>query len=242
MKISFLVALAVATVAFAAPPHDLKDSEKFYRPRECSGSAKYKVTITNFLTGDGTFKGIIPEGGLVFSPLTGAGHSTKISLAVLRSFPSDSVIRIAEAGDNSELLAEIPALTEAGLVKSAAAAEGPTMPGTQTELEFEVDCERPYISVVGMLAPSPDWVVAVSNFMAVRYGRFVEGGHGFLFVYDAGTDAGPAPPASIFTDPMDFSLDVPQEPRRVMHPLAESEEDPGFNGRAVGKYVIQRVA
>ncbi|KAI0563382.1 Spondin [Gracilaria domingensis] len=203
------------------------------RQRMCTGEADYVVNFTNLLTPE-RFGDAIPEGGLVYSPLAGASHSNRISLLTVRSLASPQVEQIAETGDNGRFVALAEGLVGKG-VKNVSAAMGPTMPGNYTALKFTVDCEHPFITVVSMIAPSPDWLVQISNINLVRRGSFIKRRSGRLIAYDAGTDDG-----GDFTNPADASLDMPTEPQLNIAPLVEDETD-AFDGRFVGKYVITKV-
>ncbi|KAI0563379.1 elongation factor Ts [Gracilaria domingensis] len=197
--------------------------------------AVYKITFRNLLT-PAQFGKVIPDGGLVFSPMTGASHSNRISLLTVRGFASPQVEQIAETGDNGRLVKLAEHLRDAKKgVKTVVAANGPTLPGNRTTLRFEVDCKHPFITFVGMIAPSPDWLVLIANRNLYENGGFVRSVWGKLIAYDAGTDDG-----GDFTDPVDASLDMPTEPPMNIAPLEEDETDP-FNGRTVGSFYIKRL-
>lgn len=230
---SLLFALVLIGTASASQRTGMRQTR---RMRTCSGQAEYVVNFTNFLT-PRRFGRRIPKTGLVYSPLAGASHSNRVSLLTVRSLASPQVEQIAETGQNGRFVALAEHLrdTEQG-VKTVAGADGPTMPGNSTTLRFTVDCEHPFITVVGMIAPSPDWLVQVSNVNLVRRGRFISFRRGRLIAYDAGTDDG-----AEFTSPTDASLDMPSEPQKNIAPLVEDDTDP-FNGRFIGVYTIRRVA
>lgn len=121
-------------------------------------------------------------------------------------------------------------------VKSIVNAGAPTMPGGTTSLILDVDCEHSFVTVIGMIAPSPDWIVQVNNRNLVdTRGRFVYSVSGDMIAYDAGVDSGRE-----FTDPSDASLDIPTLPRDNIAPLVEDETD-RFQGRVVGKFSIVRM-
>ena len=98
-----------------------------------------------------------------------------------------------------------------------------------------VDCDNPYLTALSMIAPSPDWVVQISNMPLMKYGKFIKKRYGQLIAYDCGTDSG-----RDFTDPADTSLDIPTEPALNIAPLREDETD-RFGRRAVGYYKIERM-
>ena len=203
----------------------------------CSGTAKYKIVFYNFLK-PALFGDMIPEDGLVYSPLSAASHSGRVSVFTVRGFASQQVRDVAEKGDNSGVVAQVKALQKAGYVKDLTAAAGPTLPGNSTELELMVDCDNSFVTVLGMIAPSPDWIVQISNvnLYSKELDMFIPSRWGRLIAYDAGTDSG-----GDFTNPADTTLDVPTMPPMNIAPLVEDETD-AFNGKAVGKYVIKRVA
>lgn len=203
----------------------------------CSGSARYSVTFTNSLT-PRSFGDLIPaDTPIEYSPLTALSHSNRVSVLTLRGFASEAIEAIAETGDNTQLVETVTMLRDGDQgVKTVAVADGPTLPGNLTTLMLDVDCEHPFITVIGMIAPSPDWIVAIANMDLVdSRGRFVRFRAAPLNVYDAGTDDGRE-----FTDPSDLSLDLPSNPQLNIAPLVEDETD-RFEGRAVGKYIIKRL-
>lgn len=202
----------------------------------CRGNASYEVTFVNLLT-PGLFGARVPRSGLEFSPVTAVTHSNRVSLLTVRGFASAEVEAIAETGSNAALVAAARALRGAG-TRSVVSADGPTLPANATTVRVSVDCANPFLTALAMIAPSPDWIVQISNrnlFSAGR-GAFVSGVAGFLVAYDAGTDSG-----GDFTDPMDASLDVPTVPAQNIAPLVEDVTD-RFGGNVVGKYIVKRVA
>lgn len=124
------------------------------------------------------------------------------------------------------------------MVNSIITAEGPTLAGNETVLNFSADCHRNTLSVVAMIAPSPDWLVFISNMdlYSMDNGAYVAYKSGMLYAWDAGTDMG-----RLFTAPSDLSLDEPQEPVWNIAPL-EGDDTDAFFGNPVGSYVLQRTA
>lgn len=215
--------LALATVASA---------QAF---KGCSGNATYTIKFFNLLT-PGYFGDLIPGSGLVFSPLTAVSHSNRVSLLTVRGFASKEVEEVAETGNNGPLLALAERLRGRG-VRSAVGADGPTLAGNSTAVMVAADCAHPFVTVLGMIAPSPDWLVQVSNRNVVDAGTgaFVGRMEGDLIAYDAGVDDGRE-----FTPPGDASLDEPTVPQKNIAPLVEDETD-RFEGRVVGRYIIERM-
>ena len=204
--------------------------------RRCTGQAKYSLTFSNLLT-PARFGSLIPSAGLFFSPPVAVSHSNRVSLLTVRGLASPQVEEIAENGNNAPLVTLARSLESPGLVRSVSTADGPTGPGKSTTLTVTVDCERPFVTMLGMIAPSPDWIVQVSNrnMFSERSSRFVSWSSGDLIAYDAGVDSGRE-----FTDPADPSLDDPTMPPKNIAPLREDDTD-RFDGRVVGSYKFKRM-
>ena len=62
-------------------------------------------------------------------------------------------------------------------------------PGS-TQLEFEVSRDYPLVTLVTMVAPSPDWFVGVSALALFENGDWVREKEVALVPWDAGTDSG----------------------------------------------------
>lgn len=203
----------------------------------CRGTATYRVVFSNLLTSK-NFGNLIPSSGLVFSPLAGVSHSNRISFFTVRGFASKPVEILAEQGRNMPFINLARRVRrKTGKVTSVIDAGKPTMPGTATVLTLKVNCFNPSITVLGMIAPSPDWIVQINN--RIMYdtsaGRFIGQTSGDLIAYDTGVDNGRE-----FTPPLDLSLDLPTVPRKNIAPLVEDDTD-RFEGRVVGKYLIKRI-
>lgn len=74
-------------------------------------------------------------------------------------------------------------------------------------MEIKVTEEYPLVTLVTMIAPSPDWLVGVDSLNLYEDGAFVNEKTVVLYGYDAGTDSGTTysspndptdPPVSIF--------------------------------------------
>ena len=85
---------------------------------------------------------------------------------------------------------EIDRLISEGSACAAISGGGiPLSPGAVTvTLVVSQDC--PLVSVVSMIAPSPDWFVGVSGLSLLENGAWIEQRVVELFPYDAGTDSG----------------------------------------------------
>lgn len=157
----------------------------------------------------------------------------------MRGFANRPTEILAETGNNGPFIRYARRLRAQNRgVRSIVDAGAGTPPGKVTTVVLQVDCQNSFITVIGMIAPSPDWIVQISNrnLFDAATGRFISFDSGDLIAYDTGVDDGRE-----FTDPLDFSLDLPTVPQINIAPLVEDETD-RFEGRSVGRYTIQRIA
>ncbi|MDY7042546.1 MAG: spondin domain-containing protein [Chloroflexota bacterium] len=125
-----------------------------------------------------------------FSGLIGAAHSSAAHLWQEGERATPGIKNMAELGAKSPLDKEIDSLVAAGsaCAKISGGGINPS-PGVVT-LTFTVNQECPLVSVVSMIAPSPDWFVGVSGLSLYEDGKWVDEKVVQLLPYDAGTDSG----------------------------------------------------
>lgn len=127
-----------------------------------------------------------------FSGLIGAAHTPDVRLWEMGEMASPGIKNMAETGGKSPLDAEINALIDAGDACVQISGGGvPASPGT-VSVTFAASEECPVVSVVTMIAPSPDWFVGVSALSLLEDGAWVDKRVVELLPYDAGTDSGEA--------------------------------------------------
>ncbi len=141
-----------------------------------------------------------------FSPLIGATHLAATRFWEADVLASEGIERMAEEGSQSPLDAEIVAAQAAGIAETLIRGGGlPVSPGTRT-VEFDVTTAFPSVTLVTMVAPSPDWFVGVSALPLLVNGEWRTEVVVELSPWDAGTDSGASyesgnadmvPPASI---------------------------------------------
>jgi hypothetical protein len=95
---------------------------------------------------------------------------------------------MAERGRKTPLDQEVQAAIAAGTAQYLLSGSGADSPG-RAELEFDVSVEHPNVTLVTMVAPSPDWFVGVSELRLLE-GDWVGERTVALSPYDAGTDSG----------------------------------------------------
>ncbi|MFN2272085.1 MAG: spondin domain-containing protein [Anaerolineae bacterium] len=125
-----------------------------------------------------------------FSGLIGAAHRPDVRLWQVGELASPGIKNMAETGAKSPLDSEIDALIAAGggCVQISGGGVNPS-PGV-VAVTFEVSEDCPAVSVVTMIAPSPDWFLGVSALSLLEDGVWVDEKVVELFPYDAGTDSG----------------------------------------------------
>lgn len=102
---------------------------------------------------------------------------------------SAGIESMAETGGTSTLAAEISA---SGGTLAVLRGSGTNSPGSATIGRFDVQTEYPLVTLVTMIAPSPDWFAGVSGLSLLDgNGQWVEELTVTLYPLDAGSDSGP---------------------------------------------------
>lgn len=126
-----------------------------------------------------------------FSGLVGATHNSQVVFWQPGQPASAGIKNMAETGGKSPFDAEIMAQIAAGKAQHFLSGPGITNRPGEAKLEFEVSRSFPQVTLVSMVAPSPDWFVGVHNLSLLGSdGEFVPTLTHPLAVYDAGTDSG----------------------------------------------------
>jgi hypothetical protein len=125
-----------------------------------------------------------------FSGLIGTAHTPDARLWQVGELASLGIKNMAETGVKGPLGAEIDELIAAGDACVKVSGEGIHPSPGKVTVVFEVSADCPAVSVVTMIAPSPDWFVGVSALNLLEDGVWVDEKVVELFPYDAGTDSG----------------------------------------------------
>lgn len=128
--------------------------------------------------------------GAHFSGLIGATHGAGYVLFKSGAKATPGLKKLSETGKHSPLNAEIRAAIAAGKAGSLIAS-GPVfnLPRNVTT-KFKVTRAFPMVSLVAMIAPSPDWFAGVSSVALMRNGVWVKSRTITVYAWDAGTDDG----------------------------------------------------
>ncbi|MXX77101.1 MAG: hypothetical protein F4210_02260 [Holophagales bacterium] len=149
-------------------------------------SASYRLTFR------GTWTRSVTPGGVHrnahFSPLIGAAHNDQVGFWEPGGRASPQLEGVAELGRQRNLRT----LMERSRHVLAVLEKTPRRGGTaSTTIEFETTRQFPLVTLVTMIAPSPDWFVGVSGQSLLDdSGGWVDDLEVDLFPYDAGTEEG----------------------------------------------------
>ena len=129
-----------------------------------------------------------PDGSHL-SPMIAWSHTLKDTVFKSGSVASEGVEIMAETGAPTVMTEEIKALIVKGDVLDYGVGEVFFTPGEE-EVQVTVSRDAPYVTVVSMIAPSPDWFVSARNIKLYDQGRWQERILIPAPLYDAGTDDG----------------------------------------------------
>ncbi len=152
-------------------------------------SVLYRVTFEATWS-EATHPGF-PAGGH-FSSLTGLSHRAEALLFKDGEPASLGIKNMAERGNNTALRSEIDALRRRGAALSLfAGGSGTNSPGAVADT-IRLDATHSHLTVVTMIAPSPDWFAALeSENLRGPDGQWAASRRVPARSYDAGTDSGP---------------------------------------------------
>ncbi len=150
--------------------------------------ASYKLTFTAFWSEE-THPQDFPRNPH-FSGLIGMVHNENTELFYEGELASDGIKEMAEKGKKEPLEMEIENLilndTAIHLISGNFLNQSPG----EIIHEFQASEKHSLVSIVTMIAPSPDWFVSVCNVNLIENGKWLEEKTLSLSAYDAGTDSG----------------------------------------------------
>ena len=166
-----------------------------------------------------------------FSGLIGATHRATTRFWDAGTLASDGIRNMAEEGSKTPLDQEIMAVIAAGAAQHLLSGGSiPVSPGS-VSLEFEISREQPYVTLVSMVAPSPDWFVGVSALNLFET-DWVAQRVVVLRPYDAGTDSGVT----------FLSRNRPTFPRERISPIATAPLAAGGEVAPLGTFTFRRLS
>ncbi|MEM8943985.1 MAG: spondin domain-containing protein [Planctomycetota bacterium] len=150
----------------------------------CYGQVSYRVDFDVTWSAD-THPGAYPIDAH-FSPLIGTTHDDSVSFWEPGGIASDGIEQMAETGGTGGLAGEIAAATgrRTRITSSSIFGTG------RRSAVFSAEPDESLITLVTMVAPSPDWFVGVSGLELRPGGMWTNSLTVDLFAWDAGTDSG----------------------------------------------------
>ena len=151
-------------------------------------SATYTVTFTGAWTAEAT-PGGVPDGAH-FSPLIGGVHNADVAFLEAGGTATPGIESMAERGRTATLTEEIQA-AGANALSVLRKDSGPGATASDTFEAVTVTADHPRITLLSMIAPSPDWFVGVFGLSLLdAEGNWADALTVNLYPWDAGTEGG----------------------------------------------------
>jgi hypothetical protein len=125
-----------------------------------------------------------------FSPLIGGTHDATVAFWAPGSLASAGIEMMAEVGASTPLDTEIQTAITAGQAGVIISGGGINPSPGSVSTSFSPSQTFPLVTLVTMIAPSPDWFVGVRGLALFENGDWVQQKVASLSGYDAGTDDG----------------------------------------------------
>jgi hypothetical protein len=157
------------------------------------GTAEYTVVLKSAWTpANHPFE--YPRAGATsgphFSGLIGASHSAQYSIFGEGTLPTPGLERLSEEGKHSPLDEEIRAAISSGTAGMIFQTDPLRNFSDSLVASVTVDDAHPMVSLVAMIAPSPDWFTGVANVNLMESGGWAATRTLDLVAYDSGGDDG----------------------------------------------------
>ena len=169
----------------------------------------------------------------LLTPIIGATHNQAYTLFAKGQKPTPGLERLSEMGMHAPLDQEIQNAKRAGsvgaLVRFEQPSPGPVHPTVRAM--FQIDEAHPMVSLVGMIAPSPDWFYGVGSVSLRDGSAWVASRSVTVYAWDSGGDAG----ASYMAEDSDLAS------KEATKPLTHANFKHGGVRVPVGTFVFKRV-
>jgi hypothetical protein len=190
-----------------------------------AGPATYRIELTPLWT-KANFPFEYPDTSLIhrphFSGLIGTGHNAGYHIVVDGQAPSPGLERLSEEGKHNPLDDEIKAAIAAGNAVALTESD-PLRDFSQTATaEVMVDGAHPMVSVVAMIAPSPDWFTGAADVNLMEDGAWVASKTVDAMAWDSGGDDG----TTYLADDKDTNPKKPTSLNRSRHFLKDGQPMP----------------
>jgi hypothetical protein len=128
--------------------------------------------------------------GAHWSPLIGGTHNSNVSFWMEGGSATAGIEDVAELGSVVALRNEVNAAIDSGSSNGVLFRPG-SIPSTgAASIHFTAHRDFPLVTLVTMIAPSPDWFTGVHGLSLIENGRWLDQKTVVLDLYDAGTDSG----------------------------------------------------
>ena len=124
------------------------------------------------------------------SPIIGISHTSGYHHYLSGDISTSGVKQMAETGMTSTIESEFNSLKNSGMALDIIKGESFDSPGTSEKAYIGVDEEHSDVTIMSMVAPSPDWFVGIKTSLKDGSGSWVENLCVRVITYDAGTDDG----------------------------------------------------
>lgn len=189
-------------------------------------TATYQLTFESEWSGS-THPSAFPSGAH-FSGLIGTTHNSSISYWAVGQPASAGIKQMAETGSKSGLIQIFNSSDDGGSSDKRINQGGLGTSPASITFTFSVSTAHPLLTLVSMIAPSPDWFVGVSGLPLSTQNGWVSSLSVDLFAFDAGTDSGGS-----YTAP-----DQATQPPSTISPLIESPFRVNGVVPRMGRFVI----
>ena len=186
-------ALLVATLghgcsAYGDGSDDMSLSPQAGEAAAAGATAVYTVTFKGAWTAEAT-PGGVPDGAH-FSPLIGGVHNADVAFLEAGGTATPGIESMAERGRTATLTEEIQA-AGANALSVLRKESGPGATASDTFEAVTVTAGHPRITLLSMIAPSPDWFVGVFGLSLLdAEGNWADALTVNLYPWDAGTEEG----------------------------------------------------
>ena len=186
-------------------------------------TATYTVTFNSVW--NSTDHGTLPSNAH-WSKLVGVNHNNSVSFVGLGQIATEGIEKVAEKGENEIFESEVNAeITNGNAEQYIDGNSLSTATGNITISALQVSESYPLLTLVSMIAPSPDWMIMVNSLDLRENGQWKTSITVDLYPIDAGTDSGTSYTAgNIDTDP--------QVPISVIQNMY------GFNDQKIGTLTV----
>lgn len=131
-------------------------------------------------------------GNAHWSKLVGATHNSDVVFLEMGGIATQGVENIAETGNNTVFFNEVQAAIADNYASSLVDGDDLTTAEGQINIdEIITTQDYPLLTLLSMIAPSPDWMIAVNSVSLVDgNGDWIDEINIDLYPYDSGTDSG----------------------------------------------------